>query len=277
MSLTGCRDVDYMLCMRLNEKDFLKFSNTNRYYRGIYQGDEIWKRKLYDLGVELDRTKLGKLYYDELISTLTEDFVTVIFKAINEERIDVLDFIFKKKDLNPNYHFIFGKFYKDSTTKVYYSTSKFNPDWPIVYSPIFLIIKTGSSRLWNWLKNGRYPLELNKSFYVMAISSRNEQILKDIIDYGVAIEEWVLYFAIRSYNQEATKLLLKHVDQEITNGVLDTMLIEDNPEHLTWMDVINPAFHTFIQDVKVQCHLRFFLMLGEQNVNFINLLNKYNF
>ncbi len=277
MSLTGCKDVDYMLCMRLNEKDFLKFSNTNRYYRGIYQGDEIWKRKLYDLRVELDRTKLGKRYYDELISTLAEDFVTVVFKAINTERVDVLDFIFKKKDLNPNYHFIFGKFYKDSTSKVYYSTSKFNPDWPIVYSPIFLIIKTGSSRLWNWLKNGRYPLELNKSFYVMAISSRNEQILKDIIDYGVAIEEWVLYFAIRSYNQEATKLLLKHVNQEITNGVLDTMLIEDNPEHLTWMDVINPAFHTFIQDVKVQCHLRFFLMLGQHNVNFINLLNKYNF
>ena len=276
MSITNVKDIDYMICMSLSERDFLTLSKTNKYYHNLYKGEEIWKRKLYALNIELDRTRLGKVYYDELISLLSQDFVTHIFNAINEERLDILDLLFKKKDLNPNYDFIFGKFYKKDSPKVYYSTSKFNTNWPIVYSPISLILKTGSYALWNWLKNSKYPLEMNKSFFVMAIASKNIEVLRDLIGY-MAVEDWILYFAIRSYNEEATSLLLKSVDQEITNSVLDTMLIENNPEHLTWMEIINPAFHIFIRDVKVQSHLRFFLMLGADNVNFMKLLNTYNF
>ena len=276
MSITNVKDIDYMICMTLSETDFLSLSKTNKYHYNLYKGEEIWKRKLYSLNIELDRTRLGKVYYDELMSILKEDCVTHIFTAINEERIDVLDLLFKKKDLNPNYDFIFGKFHKKNSTKVYYSTSKFNTNWPVVYSPISLILKTGSYTLWNWLKNGKYPLEMNKSFFVMAIASKNIEILRDLITY-MAVEDWILYFAIRSYNEEATSLLLKFVNQEITNSILDTMLIENNPEHLTWIDITNPAFHIFIHDVKVQSHLRFFLILGADNVNFIKLLNAYNF
>ena len=274
MSVTRVKDVDYLICMRLSEKDLVSLSRVNKYYREVYKGTELWKRKIYALKGKYLAKPLNKAYYVELYNSLQSDFVKQIFLAIDNERSDILSLILQKRDINPNCAFILKKEYSGYEGKCYYSSEKFDPSMPIVYSPITMIIRKGSIEMWNIIKSNKYPLVMQESYYILAIASKNMDILKDLLDFRLQIHSYVLYFALRSYNTEAIQLLLRYVTEETIEQLLDTFFMESDPEYLLWVKVRNDAFATFLIDERVKRNLGFFHLYNLQD-NFSKLIKFY--
>ena len=273
MSLTRVKDVDYLICMRLTEKDLRNFCRVNRYYNEIYEKDELWKRKIYELGAKYLIKNLNKSYFYELYNALKADFVKEIFLAIENDRADILYLIFLKKDIDPNYTFILDKYYPRFNSTCYYSTVVHDSNQPVIYSPVAMIIKKGSDVMWNIMKSSKYPLYI-ESYYILAIAGKNINILKDLLDYKMEIHSRDLYFALRSYNEEAVILLLKYVKEETIEQLLDTFFMETDPDYLQWIKVRNEAFAIFLLDERVKRNLGFFHFYNLQD-NFSKLINSY--
>ena len=271
MSITRVKDVDYLICMRLGEGDLKNMCRVNKYYREIFEKDELWKRKILGLGAKYLSKNLNRTYYYELYNALKEDFVKEIFVAIENDRADILYLIFSKKDINPNYTFVLDNCYPHFESTYYYSTKLHDPNHPIIYSPVAMIIKKGSDEMWSIMKSSKYPLYI-ESYYVLAITSKNMNILKDLLDYRMNIHSRDLYFALRNHSEEAIKLLLKYVKEETIEQLLDTFFMEPDPEYLQWIKVRNEAFAIFLQDQRVKRNLGFFHNLQD---NFSKLLKVY--
>ena len=276
MSVTRVKDVDYLICMRLSEKDLVSLSRVNKYYREIYKGTELWKRKIYSLRIEPKHLNkpLNKTYYQELYNSLKADFVKQIFLAINNERADILSLILQKRDIDPNYDFILNKDYSGYEGRSYHSSEIFDANMPIVYSPITMIIKKGSEKMWSILKGCKYELVIEEAYYILAIASKNMNILKDLLDYKLEVKFYVLYFALRSYNKEAIELLLQYITEETIERLLDTFFMESDPDYLQWIKVRNEAFALFLLDERVKRNLGFFHLYHLQD-NFSKLIKFY--
>lgn len=275
MSLTKVRDVDYLICMRLNEKDLVSFCKVNKYYGEIYIQPELWKRKIYQLGAKFFDRSLNRSYYFELYNSLKTDFVKEIFLAIHNDRPDILFLILTKKDVDPNRQFVLNNEYT-LYSKSYCSCEIYDNNFPMSYSPIAMIITKRSEVMWNILKCTKYPLLIEDGYYVLAIASKNMNILEDLLETRSEIKSYILYFALRSYNEEATKLLLKYISVEIIEHVFDAffVVIESEPEYLDWIKVRNNAFTIFLLDERVKRNLGFFHFYDLQD-NFSKLLKAY--
>jgi hypothetical protein len=271
MSIINVKDLDYLLCLNLNQKDLLSFCSINKYYYSLYSNDYIWRKKLQKYNILCK--KLDKDYYIELYKALhNEDFVLTVFLAICEERIDILDLLLREKQININYTFVFNKKYYNSHNS-YYSSSPSNPNFPYFYSPISLIIKSGSYSMWNILKT--YDINFDTSHYILAVVSKNIKILEDLLEYGINIDSSVLYFAIQSYNEEATILILKHVDLNCINSLLNNMIHNSSSSYLPWIQNHNSSFALFLKHPKVHPHMLFYRNLAFHDYDFIRLLSHY--
>jgi hypothetical protein len=279
MSLTKVKDVDYLICMRLSEKDLKKFCKINKYYRSIYTGEELWKRKIYGMGIKYLMKGLNKRYYFELYNALKGDFVKQIFLAIHNDRPDILSLVLRKNDINPNFDFVLSKNYTGYEDRSYYCSERYDPNIPIVYSPIAMIIKKGSDVMWNILKSSKYPLFIEQSYYILAIGSKNLNILKDLLEYSLEYDNlkpksYILYFALRSYSEESIELLLEYATESTIEQLFDEFVMDTDPEYLTWIKVRNEAFSKFLQDPRVKRNLGFIHYYNLQD-NFSKLLNAY--
>lgn len=275
MSLTNVKDLDYMLCMQLDEASLLSFCSINKYYYSLYNNEFIWRQKLlgYNIPEDLRSVKLNKKYYFELYNSLHRlDFVTTIFLAICEERSDILFILLREKNINPEYMFTFSKRYSDWITKKYYSEN-YNPNFPYFYYPVSLVIKSGNEKMWSVIKP--YVNNMDASHYILAIVGKNNKILDDIIKFGVPIDNSIIYFSIDSYNVESTLLLLQHMDQNCINSFFNTLIDQNSRSYLNWIQNRNLAFEHFIHDSKVLAHLKFYRIMGQFNVDFSLLLSYY--
>lgn len=284
MSLTNVKDLDYLICLYLeNEKDLLSFCSSNKYYYSLFNNDFIWRKKIdkYDIPNHLIEKNKNKNYFIELYIALKDpDFVKTIFLAICEERADILFLLFRDKNIDVNYMFTFNKKYAYYFKT--YSSNTLNPNYPAFYSPISLIIKSGSQKMWDVIKT--YVSHFNESHYILAITSKNINILKDLLEYNSNnvdnvnvnnANESVLLFSLQSHNVESTELLLDYVNEDCINKFFNNLIYKDvdwgEPENR------NLAFEEFLHHPKVFSHVRFYKHLGNNNFQFIRLLQNYNF
>lgn len=276
MSLTNVKDLDYLLCLQLDEKSLLAFCSVNKYYYSLYNNDFIWRQKIlrYNIPEEYRGIKLDKNYYFSLYGALNHtDFVKTIFLAIIEQRADILFLLLREKNIDPQYMFTFSKRYSDNLTNKYYNSEYHKPNFPYFYFPVSLIIKSGNNKMWNVIKP--YVNNINTSHFILAIVGRSQEILEDLLKFGVPIDCSTLYFSIDSYNVESTILLLQHVDQNCINSFFNTLMEQNSRSYLNWVQNRNLAFDHFIRDTKVRPHLRFYRNMGQFNADFSHLLTYY--
>lgn len=270
------KDLDILICAYLENRDLLCFALTNKYHYNIFQEKSLWRMKIKSFEIEdeylcKDREDL-KEYYKELYLNLMEiDFVKTAFYSILDKRCDIVSLIFKKKNLDPNYLFLFQ--YQNTLCKNTYYSPIVNGEMPYSYSPINLAIKTGYYPMWKLMKNLGYPLQIDhSSYYIAVINSDNIDILRDVLEYKVEIEQWVLMFAVRCYNKQMTELLLEHSSRLILEELFHFMIISFSDEYYSWIKHYNSAFHFLVKQIDVE----FYKAVGAYNIDFIQLLDHYS-
>ena len=266
MSLTNVKDLDILICTYLNNKDLISFSQTNKHYYNIYNETSLWIHKILKFKNEYLCKKLDKSYYIELYKAVkNENFVKVIFDAINAKRCDIVSLVFREKQLNPNYSFMFR--YEVKLDKIYYATEVDN-NAPYTFCPINLAINVQYYPMWDFF-NRNYKLDLDSYVYIVSIARYNYEIFKDVLKYEIPIEHYVLLFSIRSYNLETTKIILDIIDEKEIYNMLNIMNIDFKKEYMKWINEYNNSFEQVLRKVD----LDYLKNIAERN--FSKLLSFY--
>jgi hypothetical protein len=286
------KDLDYMLCSTLENKDLLSFCKTNKYYYEIYKSDKLWKMKIY-LEFHMDKyikeyindhikeyikqNENLKNYYFELYHSITDpDFVKIIYNAINNKRCDIISVIFRKRNLDPNYSFCLGFYEGEKILKKRYFSPISNKDKIWVYSPLDIISRHGTYLIWNFFKSLEYPIDITYSIVINAIYGNNEEIFKDIsLMYNVFTSS-ILYFSIRKNNIKSTQLILNGIDKEIIEELLNKMAFDFNLEYRNWIKEFNESLSLFLSHQKVSSFIPRFRIIGINNKYFIEFIDHYS-
>ena len=272
MSLLNIKDLDILICKYLDDKDLINFSRVNKYYNAIFNEEKLWRQKILDLNIKKEYLckNLDKKYYIELYKALkNEDFVNILYYSILVNRCDIVSMVFQKRNLNPNFYFVFKNFRNLRTNGFYYSKRQ-DKNLPFEYSPVNLSIKNGYYPMWNFF-HSNYNLELSSDIYIVSIVSNNVDILKDVLKYNIYIEHWVLLFCVRCKDLDATKLLLERIEEKEIYDMVNFMIIDFKKEYTNWIDDFNSSF----LEVLKKLDLEYVKRVSRNNEKFTNLLNFY--
>lgn len=262
MSLTGVKDLDYKICLLMDDGTLSAFCKINRYHSDL----NVWGRKiaLYKIEKYLQKgRKLDEEYYYELKSALQADMVKGVFDAIEKDRLDILALLFIHHDLNPNYLFCFNdKYYSYIQGNKYTSTITNNPNLCFSFLAVSQILARGNYDMWNFLITRHLKPPTSSDDYILAMSGRNLNIIKDlVILYRVPITAHVLMHSLGIGNKEVAILFLDHMEQEEIDALISFMKESWTKEYFTydWITEDNCAIQVFlniIDDKKLHSMIR---------------------
>lgn len=231
-----------MIAEKLDIWSIRNLSLVNKYWNNLLNSDILWRNKTLEIlpssfiGVKCNEKKenVWKNYYSELYKVWNDpDYVYQIFRALIEERNDIIYVIFMKRKLDPNYTFVLRSHF-EREINCYYALKE-RIDGPWCFSPIKMVIRANNIQLWNFFKT-HYTLELNSDLFYECIpdfsnhaviySLDNEEnlrllqehknsrnvILEDLVNFDVEITPKILLFAMERNNLNAMKILLDKID-----------------------------------------------------------------